>query len=416
MSAARTMTSKTFAALSVRNFRLYAFGQLISVSGTWMQSVALGWLVLQLSGSSVDLGIAVALQYLPTLLAGSYGGLVADRHQKRAILYATQTSAGLLALLLGILVSSHHASVPMVYVLSFLLGVANLFDVPARQAFVQQMVGRDLLTNAVSLNSVLMNAGRLVGPAVATAFIAVAGTASCFYANAASYAAVLVALAIMRSTEFVPMRTVAREKGQLRKGLAYVRSTPSLRRAVIAVAVVSLFAFNFTVTLPVLAHVTFHQRSATHYGLLMGAMGLGAVFGGLFVAYRSRPTHGLLAVLALGFGASLSAVALAPSLLWAELLLVPTGAFSVAFVSTCNATMQLNSSSEMRGRVMSLYSIAFFGTTPIGAPLIGWIIHVTNARVGILVGSSLTVVIGLWLALTHERARRHSQAAVVYTD
>lgn len=403
---ARAFKSKTFAALSVRNFRLYVFGQLVSVSGTWMQSVAQGWLILQISGSSVDLGIAVALQYVPMLVIGSYGGVVADRHDKRTILYATQGGAGLLALALGVMVTTHHVSISAVYVLAALLGIVNLFDVPARQAFVQQMVGRDLIANAVSLNSVLMNAGRLIGPGIATAFIAALGTAVCFYANAASYVAVLVALALMRSHEFLPMKTVSREKGQLRLGLAYVRANAQLRRALIAVAISGTFAFNFTVTLPVLAHTTFHERTAAQYGLLMGAMGLGAIIGGLVIAYRSRPTSGLLTVLALGFGTSLTLVALAPTVHWAELLMIPTGAFSVAFVSTGNATLQLNSSSAMRGRVMSLYGIAFFGTTPIGAPLIGLVIRASDPRTGLLVGSILTLGVGAWLALTESRTSR----------
>ncbi len=403
MSAAQNFKSKTFAALSVRNFRLYVFGQLVSVSGTWMQSVAQGWLILQISGSSVDLGIAVALQYVPMLVVGSYGGVIADRHDKRRILYATQGGAGLLALALGVMVTTHHVSITAVYLLAGLLGIVNLFDVPARQAFVQQMVGRDLIANAVSLNSVLMNAGRLIGPGIATAFIATFGTAVCFYANAVSYVAVLVALALMRSHEFLPMKTVTREKGQLRLGIAYVRANPELRRAVLAVAVVGTFAFNFTVTLPLLAHDTFHQRTAVEYGLMMGAMGLGAIVGGLAIAYRSRPTPGLLAALALGFGTSLTLVALMPSAHLAELLMIPTGACSVAFVSTANATLQLNSTSAMRGRVMSLYGIAFFGTTPIGAPLIGFVIKLSDPRTGLLVGSTLTLLVGAWLATTHLR-------------
>lgn len=404
MNAAQNFKSKTFAALSVRNFRLYVFGQLVSVSGTWMQSVAQGWLILQISGSSVDLGIAVALQYVPMLVIGSYGGVIADRHDKRTILYATQGGAGVLALALGVMVTTHHVSIGAVYLLAALLGIVNLFDVPARQAFVQQMVGRDLIANAVSLNSVLMNAGRLIGPGIATAFIAALGTAVCFYANAASYVAVLVALALMRSGEFLPMKTVTREKGQLRLGLAYVCENPQLRRALIAVAISGTFAFNFTVTLPLLAHTTFHERTAAQYGLLMGAMGLGAIVGGLYIAYRSRPTASLLTVLALGFGTSLTLVALAPTVLWAEILMIPTGAFSVAFVSTGNATLQLNSSSAMRGRVMSLYGIAFFGTTPIGAPLIGLIIKASDPRTGLLVGSTLTIAVGVWLALAHSRS------------
>ena len=406
MSAARRVSSKTFAALSVRNFRLYFIGQLISVSGTWMQSLAQGWLVLQLTGSSVDLGFAIALQYVPMLLFGTYGGLVADRHEKRRILYCTQVTAGLLALGLGLLVTTHHASVGAVYVLASLLGVVNLFDVPARQAFVQEMVGRDLIANAVSLNSVLMNSGRLIGPGIAAAFIAIAGTAVCFYANAVSYLAVLAALVLMRSSEFLPMKTVTRERGQLRVGVRYVLDTPVLRNVILAVAVVGTFAFNFTVTLPLLAHTTFHQRSAAQYGVLMGAMGLGAIVGGLFIAHRSRPTPQLLVVLALGFGLFMTSVAFAPTILWAELLLIPTGACSIAFMSTANATLQLNSSPQMRGRVMSLYGTAFLGTTPIGAPVIGVIIAATNPRVGLFVGALLTLGTGLGLVFTmRENAR-----------
>ena len=337
MSAAKRFSSKTFAALSVRNFRLYFIGQLISVSGTWMQSVAQGWLVLQLTGSSVDLGIAVALQYLPMLLLGSYGGLIADRHEKRRILYCTQVSAGLLALVLGLLVTSHHVTVDTVYVLAALLGVVNLFDNPARQAFVQEMVGRDLIANAVSLNSVLMNAGRLIGPGIAAGFIAVVGTAVCFYANSVSYLAVLLALVLMRRSEFLPMKIVERQKGQLRLGVKYVAQNPLLRNVILSVAVVGTFAYNFTVTLPLLTRHTFHQTSAADYGLLMASMGLGAIFGGLFIAHRSRPTPKLLATLTLCFGFFMTLTSFAPSITWAEIALVPTGAFSIAFISTARS-------------------------------------------------------------------------------
>jgi MFS family permease len=397
VSAARQASSKTFAALSVRNFRLFFIGQLISVSGTWMQSVAQGWLVLQLTGSSVDLGFAVALQYLPILLFGTYGGLVADRHEKRRILYFTQSSAGLLALTLGILMTTHHVTVTTVFVLASLLGFVNLFDVPARQAFVQEMVGRDLIANAVSLNSVLMNSGRVIGPSVAAGLIALVGTAACFYSNAASYIAVILALALMRSKELLPMQIVQRQPGQLRLGLKYVFDTPQLRNVIIAVAVVGTFAFNFTVTLPLLAHVTFHQKSAAQYGILMGCMGIGAVIGGLLVAHRSRPTPKLLASLAVAFGVFMTLVAFAPTILLAEIALIPTGACSIAFVSSANSTLQLNSGQQMRGRVMSLYSTAFLGTTPIGAPLVGLLIAGTNPRIGIFLGAFLTLLTGLWL-------------------
>jgi MFS family permease len=410
VSAARRFSTKTFAALSVRNFRLYFIGQLISVSGTWMQSVAQGWLVLQITGSSVDLGFAVALQYVPILLFGSYGGLIADRHEKRRILYFTQSSAGVLALVLGVMVTTHHVTVGLVYGLAFMLGLVNLFDVPARQAFVQEMVGRDLIANAVSLNSVLMNAGRVIGPGIAAGFIAVVGTAVCFYANSVSYLAVLAALVLMRASEFVPMKTVVREKGQLRLGLKYVFKTPLLRNVILAVAVVGTFAFNFTVTLPLLAHTTFHEKTAAQYGLLMGAMGIGAIVGGLFVAHRSRPTPKLLALVSVGFGLFMTLVAFAPSVTWAEIALIPTGAFSIAFISTANATLQLNSSQQMRGRVMSLHGTAFLGTTPIGAPLMGLIIAASNPRVGIFVGAALTLLTGLWLVSVMKQNVRSTQA------
>jgi MFS family permease len=413
MSAARRFSSRTFAALSVRNFRLYFIGQLISVSGTWMQSVAQGWLILQLTGSSVALGIAVALQYLPMLFLGSYGGLVADRHEKRRILYFTQAGAGLLALLLGLLITTHHVHPLTVYVISFGLGVVNLFDVPARQAFVQEMVGRDLIANAVSLNSVLMNSGRVIGPGVAAGFIALIGTAGCFYANAVSYVAVLLALWMMRPADFLPMRVVDRDRGQLRLGLKYLWHTPLLRNVIISVAIVGTFAFNFTVTLPLLAKTTFHQRTASQYGILMGAMGVGAIIGGLYVAYRSRPTTKLLIGLALGFAISMALVAVSPDITWAEVFMVPTGAFSIAFMSSSNATLQLNSSEHMRGRVMSLYGTAFLGTTPIGAPLIGLIIGLTDPRVGLLVGA-FSVLFTAALITMQWRSNRN-RAAVLQT-
>ncbi|MHB8380498.1 MAG: MFS transporter [Acidimicrobiales bacterium] len=399
--------SRTFAALKVRNFRLYFIGQLISMSGTWMQSVAQGWLVLQITGSSVDLGIAVALQFLPMLLFGSYGGLIADRHEKRRILYFTQSTAGLLALLLGVLVSTHHVSVLGVYLVALGLGFVNLFDVPARQAFVQEMVGRELIANAVSLNSVLMNSGRLIGPAIAAGVIAVVGTAACFFANAGSFVAVLLALLLMRKAEFLPMRTVTREKGQLRLGLKYAFVNPLLRNVIIAVAVVGTFAYNFTVTLPLLARVTFHEHSAGHYGVLMGAMGLGAVVGGLLVARRSRPTPQLLAVIMLGFGFFMALAALAPTVTLAEVAMIPTGAFSIALIATANSLLQLNSSEQMRGRVMSLYSIAFLGTTPIGAPLVGLVVSWSNPRVGILMGAVFAVLTSVGLFVQQRQEMRN---------
>jgi MFS family permease len=339
------------------------------------------------------------------LLFGVYGGVVADRYDKRRILYCTQSAAGLLALTVGILVTvygAHDVPLAAIYVMSLGLGFVNLFDVPARQAFVQEMVGKDLIANAVSLNSVLMNAGRIVGPAFAGLLILI-GIATCFYVNAASFLAVIIALSMMRSDELTRIRRIHRDKGQMRDGLRYVWRTPLLRNVLLAIAVVGTFAFNFTVTLPTLAKVTFEQTTAFGFTMEMVAMGVGAMFGGLYVAHRQRPTVALLSVLGVAFGMSLTLVAVAPSIVLAIIMMVPTGAASIAFVATANALMQLNSAESMRGRVMSLYGTAFLGTTPIGVEIVGRVIDATNPRIGILVGSLLTLLTGVALALTLRR-------------
>jgi len=391
MSAVRRAAAKTFEALQVRNFRLYFIGQTISVSGTWMQSLAQGWLVLQLTGSGLALGIAVALQFLPMLLAGTWAGLVIDRSEKRRVLFMTQGSAGLLALALGLIVALGHPEVWEVFLMAFLLGVVNMFDNPARQSFVQEMVGRDLLPNAVSLNSVLVNAGRIIGPAIAGVVIAVAGIPACFLVNAASFAAVIVALALMDSRELRPIRTVSRQAGQLRAGFRYAFGDETIRSVLIAVGIVGIFAFNFTTSLPLLVRTTYHGSAAT-YGAFMAAMGVGAVVGGLTIAHRSRPSVPLLAALCAAFGILVLAVAIAPTKIVVLILLVPMGAASIAFVSTANATLQLASHEEMRGRVMALFSIGFLGSTPIGAPLIGAICAWSTPRVGLAVGGAATLI------------------------
>ena len=374
-----------------------------------MQSVAMGWLILTLTDKSAwHLGANLALQYMPMLFFGMYGGVVVDRYDKRKILFLTQASAGVLALVVGVLVTTNTVTVGILYIVAFLLGIVNLFDVPARQAFVQEMVGRELIVNAVSLNSVLMNAGRIVGPAIAGVVITLVGVAACFYVNAASYLAVIVALFMMRSSELTRIRIVTRQKHQMRDGLRYVSRDIQLRDVLISIAIVGTFAFNFTVTLPTLAVITFHESRAIGYTALMTAMGFGAMFGGLYVAHRQRPTVRLLSVLGVSFGIFMTGVGLSPNIVIAVILMVPTGATSIAFLSTANAFLQINSAEEMRGRVMSLYGTAFLGTTPIGALIVAGIIAATNPRVGILVGSSLTLVVGLCLV----GVLRHRAAAV----
>ena len=372
---------RTFRAISVRNYRLYFIGQVVSVSGTWMQTVSQAYLILFiLHGTGVQVAVATSLQFLPLLLLGPFGGLIADRLDKRKVLYATQGTAGVLALILGVLAATHTVTLWEVYVLAAGLGFVNLFDNPARQTFVSEMVGMELLPNAVSLNSVLMNSARVIGPAIGGVLIITVGVATCFFLNAVSYAAVIMALAMMRASELIRRPGVVRAKGQVREGLRYVLATPDLKLPLISMAVVGVFAFNFTVTLALLAKFTFHGGAGL-FSWFMVAMGAGAVLGGLATAFRSRPSTRLLAFIGVAFGGAILAVALAPTQVWALVLLVPMGAASIAFVATNNATLQLRADPTMRGRVMSLNAIAFLGSTPIGAPLLGYISDVTNPRV-----------------------------------
>ena len=405
MSAVRVAARQTFSSLRIRNFRLYFTAQLISVSGTWMQSVAQAWLVLHLTGSGVDLGIVVGLQFLPMLLLGPFGGLVAARANKRRLLFVTQSAGGLLALVLGILVVTDTVVLWQVYLLAGLLGVVNLFDNPARQTFMMEMVGRDDLPNAVSLNTVVMNASRVVGPAIGGVIITVFGLGVCFFVNAASYVAVIVGLAMMRVAELHRTDPVERAKGQVRDGFRYVWRTPALRNVLLAVALIGVFAYNFTVTLALLAKVTFHGGAGT-YAVLTSCMGAGAIVGGLLAAHRSRPTPRLLQVLALVFGGLLAAVAFAPTLLAADLLIVLMGAASIGFIATANATLQLTADPAMRGRVMALYAMAFLGTTPIGAPLVGAIAQWTDPRIAMLVGAVATVAAAGLLMWRHQAGLR----------
>ncbi len=407
MSPVAGAVRRTFRALSVRNFRLYFVGQVVSVSGTWMQSVAIGLLVLsdRLHGSGVDVGIVTALQFLPMLLVGSWGGLVADRVNKRRLLYVTQASAGLLALALGLLTAAGTVTLGQVFLLSGLLGIVNLFDNPTRQTFVSEMVGHELLPNAISLNSVLMNSARVIGPAIGGLLILTVGFAACFLVNAGSYVAVILALMAMRAAELHRSPPVSRAKGQVREGLRYAWHTPELRDPLLMMAVVGIFAFNFTTTLPLFARFTFHGGAGT-YSAFTAAMGLGAVVGGLLVAHRSRPSIALLSTIGLAFGAAILIVSVAPSQTVALVALVLMGACSISFIATANATLQLRAEPSKRGRVMALYAIAFLGSTPIGAPLVGWISDTWNPRVALAVGGLATVAGALPLFLRAMRTRR----------
>ncbi len=395
----RRAGAKTFRALSVRNFRLYFVGQVVSVSGTWMQTVALGLLILsdQLHGNGFDVGAATALQYVPMLVLGTLGGVVADRVDKRRLLVVTQAGAGLLALALGLLTALHAVEMWEVFFLATLLGVANLFTNPTRQAFVSEMVGRELLPNAVSLNSVVMNSARVVGPAIGGVLIYTTGFAACFFVNAGSYVAVIVALLLMRTADLHRAERVVRGKGQIREVLRYAWRTPGLRDPLLAMAVVGTLAFNFTTTLPLLAEYTFHGGAGT-YSTFTAAMGAGAVMGGLLVAHRSRPSTALLCLIGLAFGVMIALAGLLPTEPLTVVALAAMGVCSISFIATANATVQLTAEPSMRGRVMSLYAIAFLGNTPIGAPLMGWISDTSSPRLALVVGAVATFAASAVLA------------------
>ena len=399
-----------FAALAVPNFRLYLAGQAVSLPGTWMQVLAQSWLVLELTRSGAVLGLVAATQFLPVLVLGPYGGLVADRSDKRHLLLCTQAALGLLALTLGLLTVTGVVRLWMVFVLAAGLGTVNSVDQPTRQTFVPEMVGRELVQNAVSLNSVLTNASRAIGPAVAGVLIAAAGVGVCFLANAASFAAVLIALALIRAEALHPAPPAGREPGQLRQGLRYVSGTPGLLVPLLMMALVGTFAYEFQVTLPLLARVSLHGGAGT-YAFVTAAMGVGAVAGGLVVAGLARTGLLPFTVAAAGFGTATLAAALIPSLPGELAALTVVGIFSTAFMATGNTTLQLTADPRFRGRVMALWSVTFTGSTPIGGPIVGVIADDLGPRYGLGIGA-LACLAGTMLgALTMNRIPPAEQRA-----
>jgi MFS family permease len=404
----------TFAALEVPNYRRYIYGQATSLTGTWMQMTAQSWLVLTLSHSSAVLGLIVALQTLPVLLLGPYGGVVADRVNKRHMMIGLQMMMGFQALALGLLTVLGSVHVWEIGVLAALLGLNNAFENPSRQSFMSELVGADHVRNAVSLNSVMVNVARTVGPAVAGVMIATVGTGACFLINASSFVAVVYSLVRMDTSQLSPSRPMPRAKGQLREGLAYVRSTPALLIPLVMMAIAGCLTYEFQVSLPVMASRGLHIGSAG-YGFMLASMGIGAVFGGLYVAGRGKTGLRPLVLAASGFAVAMAAATLAPGLAVEVLALAFVGAAQVMFMSTGNSTLQLTSAPEMRGRVMSLWFVAFQGSTPIGGPLIGVVMGEFGARAGLGVGAvtvGLVALGGLAALRGHVGSRRQHQAAV----
>ena len=381
----------TFAALEVPNYRRYISGQAISLIGTWMQMTAQSWVVLTLSHSSAVLGLIVALQTLPVLLLCPYGGVIADRVDKRRLMIILQTMMGLQALTMGLLAVLGILQVWEIGVLAALLGFNNAFENPARQSFMSEMVGPDHVRNAVSLNSVMVNVARSIGPAVAGILLATVGDGICFLINAASFVGVVFSLTTMDTSQLHPTTPTPRAKGQLREGLAYVRRTPALLVPLLMMAVAGCLTFEFQVTLPVMASQGLHAGS-TGFGFMTAAMGVGAIVGGLYVAGRGKTGLRPLVLAATGFTVAMAMATLAPALAVELIAMAFVGAASVTFMSTGNSTLQLTSEPEMRGRVMSLWFVAFQGSTPIGGPIVGVVMGEFGARAGLGLGA---VVVGL---------------------
>jgi MFS family permease len=410
----------TASSLRHRNYRLYFFGQLVSVIGTWMQSIAQSFLVLEMTHSGTQLGLTTAARFLPMLVFGPAGGLFADRHDKRRILYVTQALAGLLAAVFAICLAAGVMHLWVVYLLAAALGFVNVFDNPARQSFISEMVPEEDLPNAVLLNSVSMNMARVFGAAVGGTVAAVLGLTLCFTLNAVSYVAVLVSLALMNSAALYPARRVAKKKGQVIAGLRYVRNRREILIPLIMIAVVGTLAWEFQVTLPLMAGSVFHGwvfgNAAAAYGVMASVMGAGAVAGGLFSARRASalrasalrasasrvsPSRGSpgprsLCLAAIGWGVAITAAALAPDMPAELVAMAFVGYGSITFNSLAKTTLQLESAPEMRGRVMSLWGIAWLGSTPIGGPIVGWIGQEAGARWALMAGGAATLACGLF--------------------
>lgn len=379
------IAERTFAAFQFRNFRLYVASQLVSFSGTWMQQLAQGWLVLELTGSGTALGTVLAFQFLPMLLLAPLGGVIADRLDKRRLMMVTQSLAGALALTLGVLTLTGVTELWMVYALAGALGIITAIDNPARQTFVTELVGLDHLTNAITLTSVVINGARALGPAVGGVLIATLGIGQCFIANAVSYVFVVAALSFIDRTQMFTTPRVEPEKGQLRQGLAYAWRTPQLRAPLAMLAVCGLFLFEFNVTFPLLADHTF-DTGPTGLAIMETLFGIGAVGGGLYVAASGAPSTARLLTFTVAGSALMLLLAIAPTSLIAYVIVPFIGAALIGMLAVANATLQTTAEPHLRGRVMALWGVAVMGTTPIGAPIVGWVGEHVDPRAAVALG------------------------------
>ncbi len=387
---------RSFHSLEVPNYRRYFAGQLISLSGTWMQTVAAIWLILTLTGSGVAVGATTALQFLPMLLFGAWGGLLADRVPKRRLLIVTQLLMAIPAIGLFAVTATGVVVPWMVYLAVFAMGSVNAIDNPTRQSFVIEMVGPDRVVNGVSLNSVIVQAARIVGPALAGILIATLGVVACFGLNALTFAAMIFALWGMDPRGLHTPPVAERAPGAIRDGLRYVLRTPELLVPLALMALVGTLGFNFQVVLPLLAKFSF-DGGAGAYAALVSAMAVGSIGGALVNGAHGHTGPRLIAGGALAFGVLALLSAAMPTLALEIPVLALLGAAAVTFAATINSTLQLAVSPDMRGRVMALYSVVFLGSTPIGGPLTGWLAQTYDPRIALLL-AGISGIAAAWAA------------------
>ncbi len=394
----RPAFERTVSSLHVRNYRLYFIGQSISVAGTFMQTLALSFLVLKLTGSGTLLGLTLGIRLLPFATLGPYGGLVADRVDKLRLLYLTQALSAAAAVLLAVLNGIGAVSLPVILVLSLLLGFVMVFDTPTRQSLIPELVPREQMANAVTLNSVALNVARVVGAAAGGLLVSAVGFTACFAANAGSFVAVIVGLSLMRRTELFPAEPAVRAKGQVREGLRYVRDTPILLLPLSLVFVTGMLAYEFPVSLPLVARGAFGGGAGT-YGAMAAVMAAGAIVGGLVAASnRGGRRPQAIATASVGWSIAILAAAVAPTLPLEFVALVFVGYGSITVNAYAKTTIQLASAPSMRGRVMALWGLAWVGTNVVGGPLVGWVAEEFGSRWSLVVGGVPTLALALALA------------------
>lgn len=415
----RVVMGETFSSMSVRNFRLFFVGQIISQVGNWLTMIAQSLLVLSLTGNALAVGIMTACQFLPVLLLGPWAGLVADRSDKRRLLFGVQVFAMAQSFVLAALAFMDEPPLGWLYVVALAGGVATAFDNPARRSFVTEMVDEARINNAVSLNSALMTGSRVVGPALAGLLIATVGYGWCFLVDGISYGAVLVGYALMDPSKLRRSPVTPKGKGQVRAGLRYVRSEPELRIPLVMMAVIGTLAFNFSVVFPVLVTRTFGGGESA-FTILFSVISLGSLVGALLTARRREITLDHVVWSAAAFGVSMTLFAGTPNLAAAFPLGVVLGVASIGFLTSSTAIVQVRSDPAMRGRVLALQAMVFLGSTPIGGPVLGAVVDWLGPRAGVLLGGVATLVAAAYgwsasrrVSNDRNRSSRPSQAAPV---